>query len=141
MEFNVKRFSELTVSEIYEILKARYDIFTVEKGMCCRDIDGLDYNALHCVLTDGNKLIGYLRAVPYDGCVRLGRVITLEHGRGYGRELIKKSVTTLRRDFGYTKITVHAQHDAVGFYQKCGFTQTSNAFMESDVVHYAMELV
>ena len=141
MEFYVKRFSDLTTGEVYEILKARYDIFTVEKGMSCRDIDGLDYEAMHCILCDGEELIAYLRALPCDGGVRLGRVITLEHGKGFGRVLIEKTVSVLKRDFALKKITVHAQHDAVGFYEKCGFTVTSDAFIEAGVVHYAMELV
>lgn len=140
MEFCVKKFDELTTSELYEILMARQDIFTIEKGMHCRDVDGLDKEAMHCILR-GEGLLGYLRITQTDGnALRLGRVITKTHGLGHGKILLEKTVAALRKSFPKERITVHAQHDAVGFYEKCGFEITSVGFYEEGVLHYAMEL-
>lgn len=140
MDFIAKSFSELTSKEVYEILRARELIFTHEKGMKCHDIDGKDYNCLHCMLKDGDLLAAYLRAERTCTGVKIGRVITLHHGRGDGRRLIEKSVAAIRRFFSEDRIEVHAQHDAQGFYLKMGFVPESEEFIEEGVRHIAMAL-
>ena len=138
MGFTTKEFDELTPREVYEILGAREQIFTLEKGMKCRDIDEKDYFCLHCMLKEGDKLIAYLRAEKTDTGAKIGRVITLTHGRGDGRRLIEHSISAVRRHFSCDKVEVHAQHDAVGFYVKMGFTPVSEEFIEAGVRHVAM---
>ena len=139
MELKIQRFDELTVNELYEILSAREEIFTIEKGMVCRDVDGLDREALHCSLKDGENLLAYLRVLPFGESVKIGRVITLSHGKGHGRILFDSLFPALSDMLGVKKITVHAQKDAVGFYKKMGFTVTSDEFIEAGVIHLAME--
>jgi ElaA protein len=140
MEFFIKAFDELTTREIYEILRARELIFTHEKGMKCLDIDRNDYNCLHCILTDGDTLIAYLRAEKCDTGAKVGRVITLTHGRGDGRLLMEKSIPAIKNYFGTDNIYVHAQHDAVGFYLKMGFIPISDEYIEAGVRHISMML-
>ena len=62
MQFSAKEFKELTTKELYEILKLRSQIFIVEQKMNCLDMDGVDYNALHCFLLESEKIVAYLRA-------------------------------------------------------------------------------
>ena len=140
MELKTKTYDELTKDELYEILGARESVFTVEKGMICHDIDGKDRDALHCSLYDGDTLLGYLRALrDGSGCVKIGRVITLTHGKGHGRVLFDKALPELCRKMNTDTVTVHAQKDAVGFYLKMGFTPTSGEFLEEGVVHISMQ--
>ena len=138
MDFKVKTFDELTTREIYNILRAREEIFTHEKGMRCHDIDGKDYVCLHCMLTEGDELLAYLRAEKTDTGAKIGRVITLTHGKGHGRILMEGSVTAVANFFGTDTIEVHAQYDAVGFYSKMGFSPISDEFIEEGVRHIAM---
>ena len=140
MKFEAKIFDELTAREIYERLAERENIFTHEKGMKCHDIDGKDYSCLHCMLTVGDTLIAYLRAEKCDTGAKVGRVITLTHGRGDGRLLMEKSIPAIKNYFGTDNIYVHAQHDAVGFYIKMGFTPISDEFIEEGVRHISMKL-
>ena len=42
-----KYFDELTTKELYEILKARSEIFVVEQNCVYQDLDGVDYRSLH----------------------------------------------------------------------------------------------
>ena len=42
-----KYFGELTTKELYEILKARAEIFVVEQNCVYQDLDDLDYRSLH----------------------------------------------------------------------------------------------
>ena len=51
MEFFAKTFDELTTKELYEILKSRSQIFTIEQNIHCQDMDDIDYNSLHCYIT------------------------------------------------------------------------------------------
>ena len=45
--WKVKKFDELTVPELYQIIKARVDIFVVEQDCPYPDLDGYDQKALH----------------------------------------------------------------------------------------------
>ena len=141
MKLNVKRFSELRTEELYEILRAREEIFTHEKGMVCRDIDGADYNSLHIFLTEDGELIAYLRAIELDvGNVKIGRVLTLTHGMGHGRILMTGAISALQDKLSAKKITVHAQYDAIPFYEKMGFSKISSEYLEEGVWHVTMEI-
>ena len=62
MEFFAKTFDELTTKELYEILKSRSQIFTIEQNIHCQDMDDIDYNSLHCYIMDDNKVVAYLRS-------------------------------------------------------------------------------
>ena len=141
MELRVKHFNELTVCELYEILRAREEILVLEKGMTCRDIDGDDYNCLHIFFENGGKLAAYLRAQGLDdGRVKIGRVLTLTHGLGLGRALMSGAVSVIRERMEAKKVLVHAQCDAVPYYTKMGFIPISGEYVEEGVPHISMEL-
>lgn len=140
MQFISKKFSELTTKELYEILKVRSQIFIVEQKMNCLDMDGEDYNALHCFITENENIVAYLRAFPTNDKVKIGRVITVTHGIGLGRKLIEQSISYFKECFGCKKIELHSQISAVGFYEKLGFKQIGEEFLEENVWHISMEL-
>ena len=48
MKFFAKEFSELSVCELYEIIKSRTEIFLLEQNIICQDLDDTDYKCLHC---------------------------------------------------------------------------------------------
>ena len=50
MELVVKKFDELTVHELYDILKLRVDVFVVEQECPYPEIDDKDQNAYHVYL-------------------------------------------------------------------------------------------
>lgn len=142
MDFVVKEFSELSTVELYEIIKSRSEIFLLEQNIICQDLDDVDYNSLHCLFTDGKRVIAYLRAFILDkDTVSIGRVLTLEHGRGLGSELMKRSIKEISKRFSCKKISLHAQKQAVEFYKKLGFAIVSDEFLEEGVVHVTMEVL
>lgn len=145
MGFNAKGFNELTAAEVYEILKARAEIFIVEQRINCQDIDGIDYNSLHCFMTEDNIVTAYLRAF-YDGgeaseTVRIGRVLTLKHGIGDGRRLMEQSLSAIKVRMRCKKVVMNAQKYAIPFYEKFGFRVVSEDFLEEGIVHAAMEMI
>lgn len=140
MEFCAKFFSELTLSELYEIVRARTEVFLMEQKIICRDFDGEDYNCLHCFITDNGKVLAYLRAFKKsNNTVKIGRVLSVKHGVGLGRELMQKSTLAIKDKFSCNKIVLHAQKHAQGFYEKLGYETTSPDFLEEGILHVAME--
>ena len=135
-----KSFSELTAGELYEIMKSRNEVFLLEQNIICQDLDDMDYESMHYFFTSGKKVIAYLRAFMTEGGVKIGRVLTLEHKKGLGSELMKKSIEDIKNRFDADKIIVHAQKQAMGFYSKMGFTAVSGEYLEEGVVHLTMEL-
>ena len=47
MELKSKYFNELSTTELYEILKARSEIFVIEQKCIYQDIDDIDYKSIH----------------------------------------------------------------------------------------------
>ncbi len=140
MNFVAKRFSDLTLSELYEIIKSRAEIFLLEQNIICQDLDNKDYDSLHCFFFDDKRVVAYLRAFYSEkDVVTIGRVLTLSHGNGLGRKLMEKSIEKIKTNLPCKKISVHAQKQAVGFYEKLGFTIVSDEFVEEGVIHVTME--
>lgn len=143
MTFYAKRFNDLTNQQVYEILKSRSQIFMLEQNIRCLDMDDVDYKSLHCFMQDGDRIAAYLRAYyksADDGTVKIGRVLTLEHGKGTGTELMRKSIVAIKSAMNCKTILVDAQKQAVGFYEKCGFRIVSGEFLEEGIPHISMEM-
>lgn len=138
--FNCKVFDELTTRELYEIVRARAEVFLIEQGIICRDFDGVDYNSLHCFLDDGGRIAAYLRAfIADDDSIRIGRVLSIPHGVGLGKRLMTESLPKILDHFGDKDIVIHAQCHAKIFYEKLGFYETSPEFFEEGVPHVEMK--
>lgn len=141
MDFIVKSFSELSLVELYEIIKSRSQIFLLEQNIICQDLDDVDYSSIHCFFFDGKRVTAYLRAFCLEkDVVTIGRVLTLEHGKGLGSELMEKSIEEIKKRFECKKISIHAQKQAVAFYEKIGFHISSDEFLEEGVIHVTMEM-
>ena len=57
MKLIAKTFSELSVDELYEIIKSRLEVFLLEQKIICRDLDDIDRESLHCFFWDNKKNI------------------------------------------------------------------------------------
>ena len=140
MNLVVKTFFELTLDELYEILKSRAEIFLLEQNIVCQDLDDIDRDSIHCFFTNENRVVAYLRAFPTGGnSVTVGRVLTLEHRKGLGSQLMQKSLEEIKKRFGSKKILVHAQKQAMNFYEKMGFAVVSDEYLEEGIIHLTME--
>ena len=111
----------------------------MEQRIICRDFDGVDYDALHCFIERDGKVCAYLRAYKSDEGVKIGRVLTIPHGEGIGRELMEAAMPKIKEAFGADEITLHSQIQAEGFYEKLGFSVISGEFLEEGVPHVTME--
>ena len=143
MELKVKHYDELTVNELYEILKARSIVFVVEQNCPYLDPDGKDKVSYHVWLeNDDGSVEAYLRVIPVGvSCEEnsIGRVITVHHGRGYGNIIMKEGIRVAKEKFDAKAIRIHAQAYARGYYEKHGFRVTcEETFLEDDIPHLEM---
>ena len=141
MEITVKRFSELSVQELYEILKLRVNVFVVEQ--CCPypELDDKDQRALHLCFREDGELIAYLRILDRgvsSDYVTLGRVISARRRQGLGTALLREGIRQAEERFGAEEIYLEAQVYAIPFYEKQGFRVISEEFLEDGIPHVKM---
>jgi len=141
MNWTIKTFDELTAREIYEILRSRAEVFVKEQKISYVDPDGVDYKSWHVFAMEGGRVCAYLRAFKEgEDTIKIGRVLTLHHGRGTGTQFMKYAVSGLKEKTGCKKIIMDAQSHAISFYQRLGFTITSEEYLEEGIPHVDMEL-
>ena len=146
MEWKVKSFEELTVNELYEICKARFQVFTCgQKIYEENDFDGIDKVVYHLFLQDGDKVVAYARVIPkgitYEEAA-IGRVLVLDEyrRRGIATELMKRSIEFLKKELKEDKIVLSAQVYAKSLYEAGGFRTASDIYNEVDIPHIKMVL-
>jgi predicted GNAT family N-acyltransferase len=118
----------------------RTKVFIEEQGVP-EDIeqDEHDDSATHFLITDRYIALGCGRLLP-DG--KIGRMAVLpEHrNRGLGRMLLDYIVNHARSR-GYQRLYLHAQSQALDFYQAAGFAPFGETFEEAGIAHVAMEML
>ena len=143
MELVIKHFNELTNGELYDILKARVDVFVVEQKCPYPEIDGKDKDAYHMVLRDEHGIAAYLRVLKSGVSFpepALGRILTTRRGEGLGARIVSEGIKFAEEKLGAEKIRIEAQVYARGFYEKLGFRQCSEPFMDDGIEHIEMLL-
>lgn len=143
MEVQVKRFDELSITELYQLLKLRCDIFVVEQECAYPDIDDKDLKALHVLGTNNGILVAYTRmfdAGDYFEQPSIGRVAVHQDHRkyGYGHQIIDASIEAVYNRFGEQQIKISAQTYLQKFYESHGFEKTSEEYLEDDIPHIDM---
>ncbi len=136
-----KLFRELTVDELYELLRVRSEVFVVEQDCVYQDMDGDDQVSVHLWLTDGGKVVALCRVCPagtHMEEVSIGRVITTERGKGYGKRIMLEGIKVAQEHFNAKRIDIEAQEYARGFYEQVGFRQSSEPFMLDGIPHIRM---
>jgi len=136
-----KLFHELTLDELYELLRIRTEVFVVEQDCVYQDMDGDDQASVHLWLTEGDKVVALCRVCPagtHMEEVSIGRVITTLRGKGYGKRMMLEGIKAAREHFGAERIDIEAQEYAKGFYEQVGFRQSSGTFMLDGIPHIRM---
>ena len=133
-----KDFNDLSLKELYEILRVRCEVFLLEQNIVCQDLDRVDYVSRHYYIEDDGEIIAYLRAYKTDEGVQIGRVLTLKRGVGLGRRIMQYAMDDIKKNFCHKTMLLHSQTHAIGFYQKLGFNVVSDVFDEEGVPHVTM---
>ena len=143
MELFIKRFYELSVAELYEILQLRCNVFVVEQNCVYSDLDDYDQDAWHVYLRDEDGIQAYLRVLnrgtKFDD-VSIGRVISMKRRCGLGTRILQAGIRVAWEKLSAQRITIEAQVYARGLYEKLGFVQASGEFLEDGIAHIRMTL-
>jgi ElaA protein len=148
--WHAKHFNELSLEQLYDLLKLRIDIFVVEQTCFYPDLDGdknqldRDSETLHVLGYQNNVLVAYLRILAkgqsYENYVSIGRVAIAEEARGtgLGHKLMHEALNLCQQYFAEQNIKISAQEHLINFYQQHDFKQVSEMYLEDDIPHVAM---
>ena len=143
MELTVKHFSQLSAEELFEIYRLRVSVFIVEQRCPYQDVDDADKIAYHLWLRDENGIAAYARLLPPGAAfptAAIGRVIAVRRRCGLGTRIVDAAINAAREKLSADVITIEAQVYARSLYEKAGFVQTSEEFLEDGIPHVQMQL-
>ena len=141
------RLPGLAPTDLYAVLAARQQVFTVEQNCAFQDADGLDVSAWHLLGwidgAQGAVLATYLRVV--DPGVKyaepsIGRVLTVPHyrGVGLGRIVMVEGIARTANVWPNRPVRIAAQSRLERFYAGLGFRTASAPFIEDGIPHVEM---
>ena len=120
-----------------QLSSVRRQVFIIEQQVPeALEWDEFDETATHLVAAIDGNIIGTAR-LKTDG--QIGRMAVLKSYRnqGIGSQLLHL-VLTIAQDKHYPKVYLHAQVDAIPFYEKHGFTAEGDIFYEANIPHRGM---
>ena len=140
----IKKFSELSTEEIYNILKLRSEVFVVEQNCVYQDIDEKDKKATHLFIEKNNEIIAYTRIFKkgdyYEENPSIGRVVVSkkERGKKLGKEIMLNSIKFIKKELEGRKIELSAQKYLDKFYKDLDFYSEGEDYLEDGIPHQRM---
>lgn len=139
-----KNFNDLTLDDLYRILRARQEVFTVEQEIVYQDLDFIDQSAIHLFLQipEDKEIKAYMRIIPpgikYPEA-SMGRLLTISKFRNQGlaRDLMIEAIGIAKNLYGLP-IKIEAQEYLVKFYESIGFKAISEPFILEGISHVEM---
>lgn len=144
IEWVKKKWSDISLEELYSVLRLRSEVFVVEQDCVYQDIDNKDQIAIHLLGYINKELIAYSRLFnegDYFKETSFGRAIIKKEkrGQGYGDELVKESLKTIKNYYGNKKVKISAQAHLKTFYSKHAFIAKGKEYLEDGIPHVSME--
>jgi ElaA protein len=143
IQWQIKSFEDLSVHELYDIMRLRSEIFVVEQNCVYLDLDGKDKVALHLFGEYEGKIVAHSRlftpGISFENA-SIGRVVVDANyrDRKWGHDLMREAIAGIKNHFGESKITIGAQLYLKKFYESHGFVQTSEMYLEDEIPHIEM---
>jgi len=144
--FEIKKFEEFSIQELYAVLNLRADVFVVEQKSAYLDLDFNDQKALHILGYVDQKLIAYSRIFKSKirgDLASIGRVVVAANSRkyGYGDKLVQFSIKSIEKEYQEFNIHISAQLYLKKFYESHGFLALGEVYLEDELPHIGMELI
>lgn len=145
LQWECHRFEQLTKQQLYAFLKLRVDVFVVEQQCPYPELDDKDHHteSHHLIAHDNDHVFAYCRLLPPGlsyAEVSLGRFVvnTAMRHQGLGSMLLKKSLLEANSVWPKINIRISAQAHLKEFYEKFGFEQVSDQYLEDNIPHIEM---
>ncbi|BBN81148.1 GNAT family N-acetyltransferase [Pseudoalteromonas sp. A25] len=145
MQWLVKRFSDLDINLMFDVLKARVDVFVVEQQCPYPELDEVDRHKLtrHLMLVEQGQVCAYARVYAKSAheCA-IGRVLIVkEHrGKGLAKDLMRQALEICNSEFKERDIVLSAQVYLLPFYSSLGFVPQGDEYLEDGIAHRDMRL-
>ncbi|MDM5197217.1 GNAT family N-acetyltransferase [Fictibacillus enclensis] len=138
---NAKRIT--TNQELEQAFSIRKTVFVEEQGVPLTDefdeFDQLDGRCEHILAYYEDRLAGTGRIRWVEGVGKLERICILESFRKFGLgKVIIKALEDIAAEQGSSRVKLHGQTQAEGFYHKLGYQTSSDVFMEDGIPHLLM---
>ncbi|MCO6499513.1 MAG: GNAT family N-acetyltransferase [Vicingus serpentipes] len=144
ISYSTKPFKELSVEEYHHLLFLRTAVFVVEQNCPYQEVDEKDPLSYHLFgKNEQGEVIAVTRIVPpgisYPE-ISIGRVaIKKEYReRGLAHELIRETLSFIKNKWGKESIRISAQEHLTNYYQKHGFKQVGEMYLEDNIPHVEM---
>ncbi|MEB2775331.1 GNAT family N-acetyltransferase [Algoriphagus sp. D3-2-R+10] len=139
----IKPFEELSIHELYAIIRLRNEVFVVEQNCIFQDADNKDQLAFHVMIKAEGLLVAYARILPAGASfaeVSIGRVVSDIKARrtGAGRRLMKDSLSFILDTYGPCIVRIGAQTYLNAFYKSLGFEDAGETYLEDGIEHIEM---
>ena len=146
MNFEIKKFSELTVDDMYEIAKSRFEVFVCEQEIIEeQDFDDKDKLCHHVMLKEDGRIVAYSRIVPkgigYEN-ISIGRVLVLNshRRRGIDQKMMKVALEFIKNNLNENIVVLSAQEYVKEMYSSVGFKVISDVYDEVNIPHVKMKI-
>lgn len=147
IQWNDLHHCQLTVPQLYALLKLRCEVFVVEQTCPYQDIDGDDLvgENRHLLGWRDDELVAYARILKSDdefAPVVIGRVIVSSTLRGekLGYQLMEQALQSCRQHWPDKAIYLGAQAHLQAFYAHFGFIPVTGVYDEDGIPHIGMAL-
>ncbi len=130
-----------TGNQLEESFRIRREVFVDEQGVPLEDeFDQYEQNAEHILIYhEEDEPVGTARLRVVDGWAKLERICLLAPYRKSGiGSFIIATLEQMAAEQGLTRMKLHGQTQAEGFYQKLGYETGSPVFMEDGIPHVLM---
>lgn len=140
----LRSWGQLTVDELYALLKLRTDVFYLEQKVGDEELDNRDQEPAseHRWIADDLGVVAYIRTVidaeptHLDARLVIGRVVVRGDRRGEGlARLLLGEVFSGNRGM---PMVLHAQTYISGLYAKFGFESFGEPYLEAGLEHVSM---
>lgn len=141
--WKIGSLSDFSAAQFLRFLTLRQDIFLIEQQSLYRDLDNLDFDAIHFAAEGQGEAVAYGRLLRPDmdhKSIVLGRLVVSPTWRnhGMGRDLVQKMLHWSERHYPECEVRLSAQVQAVDFYRQFGFQCYGEPYDDGGIEHIGM---
>ncbi|AZV41879.1 GNAT family N-acetyltransferase [Peribacillus asahii] len=130
-------------NDLKKAFQIRKEVFVEEQGVPVEaefdEFDTLNGQCEHTLVYYEEQPVGTGRVRVVDGVGKLERICILAPYRKFGLgKVIIKALEEIAKEKGISRVKLHGQTQAEGFYEKLGYQASSDVFMEEGIPHVLM---
>ena len=143
LNWETNTLHDLSVIDYHHIMALRTSIFVVEQNCPYQDIDDKDLTAFHVYGKIDQNVIAVCRILPAGisyAEISIGIVaVSMEYrGTNVANDLMHQTIHFIENQWGKKDIRISAQQHLTTFYNRFGFVQVSEMYLEDDIPHVEM---